>query len=141
MSEKTLPLTARPAWKALEAHWDALSGRHLREFFAGDGERGERMAAEAAGLYLDYSKQRVTGESLTLLIALANDCSLRGRIDAMFRGDKINVSENRAALHTALRAPAGSSIMLDGVNVVPQVQAVLERMEEFSRRIRSGDWT
>jgi glucose-6-phosphate isomerase len=140
MSEKTLPLTARPAWKALQAHWNALSGTHLRELFARDATRGERFAAEGAGLYLDYSKQRVTSESLTLLLSLANDCGLRARIDAMFRGDRINVSENRAVLHTALRAPAGSSVMLDGVNVVPQVQAVLARMEEFSRRVRSGEW-
>jgi glucose-6-phosphate isomerase len=140
MTEKTLPLTARPAWKALQAHWNAQSGTHLRDLFAGDATRGERLAAEAAGLYLDYSKQRVTSESLGMLMSLANDCGLRARIDAMFRGDKINVSENRAVLHTALRAPAGSSVMLDGVNVVPQVQAVLARMEEFSRHVRSGDW-
>jgi glucose-6-phosphate isomerase len=138
--EKTLPLTARPAWKALQTHWDTMRGTHLRELFAGDATRGERLAAEAAGLYLDYSKQRVTNESLTLLISLANDCGLRARIDAMFRGDRINVSENRAVLHTALRAPAGSSVLLDSVNVVPDVQAVLARMEEFSRRVRSGDW-
>jgi glucose-6-phosphate isomerase len=140
MNEKAPALTARPAWKALHAHWDALRGVHLRDLFANDEHRGERLAAEAAGLYLDYSKQRVTDGTLGLLLALAAECGLRERIDAMFRGDRINVSEKRAVLHVALRAPAGSSLMLDGLNVVPQVQAVLGRMEEFTRRIRSGDW-
>ena len=140
MSEKTLPLSARPAWKALQAHWDAQRGALLRDLFAGDARRGERFAAEAAGLYFDYSKQRITDETIALLLALANECGLRARIDAMFGGERINISENRAVLHTALRAPAGSSVMLDGVNVVPQVQAVLARMEAFSRRLRSGNW-
>ena len=140
MNEKVPALTARPAWKALHAHWDALRGVHLRDLFANDEHRGERLAAEAAGLYLDYSKQRVTDGTLGLLLALAAECGLRERIDAMFRGDRINVSEKRAVLHVALRAPAGSSLTLDGLNVVPQVQAVLGRMEEFTRRIRSGDW-
>jgi glucose-6-phosphate isomerase len=140
MNEKPSALTARRSWKALHAHWDTLRGVHLRDLFANDANRGERLAGEAAGLYLDYSKQRVTDETLGLLLALAAECGLRGRIDAMFRGDRINVSEKRAVLHVALRAPAGSSFTLDGVNVVPQVQAVLGRMEEFTRRIRSGDW-
>jgi glucose-6-phosphate isomerase len=140
MNEKAPALTARPAWKALHAHWDALRGVHLRDLFANDEHRGERLAAEAAGLYFDYSKQRVTDGTLGLLLALAAECGLRERIDAMFRGDRINVSEKRAVLHVALRAPAGSSLTLDGLNVIPQVQAVLGRMEEFTRRIRSGDW-
>ncbi len=133
-------LTARPAWKALHAHWEQLRTTHLRDLFAEDPARGERLAAEAAGLYLDYSKQRVTSETLKLLLALANECGLRERIESMVRGEKINVSENRAVLHMALRAPEGSSVMLDGTNVVPQVQDVLRRMEEFTRRIRSGEW-
>jgi glucose-6-phosphate isomerase len=140
MSGNAAALTARASWKALQSHWDAVRGVHLRELFAGDANRGERLAAEAAGLYFDYSKQRVTNETLGLLLALAAECGLRGRIDAMFRGEKINVSEKRAVLHVALRAPAGSSVMLDGANVVPEVQGVLRRMEEFSRRVRSGDW-
>ena len=140
MSEAPSSLTASPAWHALLAHWESLRGTHLRELFAADPGRGERFAVEAAGLYLDYSKQRVTGDTLGLLLALAAGRGLRGRIDAMFRGERINVSENRAVLHVALRAPAGSTITLDGRNVVPAVQAVLGRMEEFSRRVRSGDW-
>ncbi len=140
MSEKALPLTARPAWKALEAHWGKISATQLRDLFARDSKRGERLTAEAAGLYLDYSKQRVTDETLGLLMSLARECGLRERIDAMFRGDRINVSERRAVLHVALRAPAGSSLILDGTNVVPQVQAVLSRMEAFARSARSGDW-
>src|ERR1039458_5898272 len=140
MNEKAPALTARPAWKALHAHWDALRDVHLRDLFANDEHRGERLAVEAAGLYLDYSKQRVTDGTLGLLLALAAECGLRERIDAMFRGDRINVSEQRAVLHVALRAPAGSSLTLDGLNVGPQVQAVLGRMEELTRRIRSGDW-
>jgi glucose-6-phosphate isomerase len=137
----TSPLTSRASWKALQAHWERLRGVHLRELFANDATRGMRLAAEGAGLYLDYSKQRITDETLTLLLALAAESGLRARIDAMFRGDKINVSERRAVLHVALRAPAGSSIVLDGENVVPQVQQVLGRMEDFSRRVRSGAWT
>ena len=129
MSGNAAALTARASWKALQSHWDAVRGVHLRELFAGDANRGERLAAEAAGLYFDYSKQRVTNETLGLLLALAAECGLRGRIDAMFRGEKINVSEKRAVLHVALRAPAGSSVMLDGANVVPEVQGVLRRME------------
>jgi glucose-6-phosphate isomerase len=134
-------LTTRPAWKALAAHWERQRTAQLRDLFAQDPARGERLVAEGAGLYLDYSKQRITNETLKLLFDLAAECGLRERIDAMFRGDKINVSEHRAVLHVALRAPAGSSIVLDGRNVVPDVQAVLGRMEVFSRRIRSGEWT
>ncbi len=140
MSERP-SLTARPSWKALQSHWEQLRGTHLRDLFAGDSSRGTRMAAEGAGLYLDYSKQRITDDTLKLLLGLAAESGLRERIDAMFRGDKINVSERRAVLHVALRAPAGSSITLDGENVVPAVQAVLGRMEDFSRRVRSGEWT
>jgi glucose-6-phosphate isomerase len=134
-------LTSRPAWKALQAHWEQVRGIHLRDLFAKDAARGERLAAEGAGLYLDYSKQRVTDETLRLLLALAAEVGLRARMDAMFRGDKINVSEKRAVLHVALRAPAGSSIVVDGEDVVPGVREVLGRMENFSRRIRTGSWT
>ena len=117
-----------------------LSARlHLRQLFADDPQRGERLTAEAAGLYLDYSKNRITDETIKLLI-VAVECNLRSRIDAMFSGEKINITENRAVLHTALRAPAGSSIIVDGVNVVPDVHAVLDRMAGFSDRIRSGEW-
>ena len=134
-------LTSRPAWKALQAHWEQLRGVHLRDLFAKDATRGERLAAEGAGLYFDYSKQRVTDETLRLLLALAAESGLRAHIDAMFNGDRINVSERRAVLHVALRAPVGSSIVLDGENVVPGVRAVLGRMEDFARRVRSGAWT
>jgi glucose-6-phosphate isomerase len=136
----TSGLTARPAWKALAAHFQTIRGRHLRELFARDEKRGERLTAEGAGLFLDYSKNRVTDETLTLLFALAAECSLRARIDAMFRGDKINVTENRAVLHVALRAPKGASILVDGENVVPAVHEVLGRMAAFSDRVRGGDW-
>ena len=141
MNGNPAALSTRASWKALQAHWSAIGGAHLRDLFAADATRGERFAVEAAGFYLDYSKQRITSETLELLRALAVECGLRERIDAMFRGDRINVSEHRAVLHTALRAPAGSSVTLDGVNVVPEVQAVLGRMEAFSRRVRSGEWT
>jgi glucose-6-phosphate isomerase len=134
------PVTARPAWKLLETHCASVRGLHLRKLFADDPKRGERLAAEAAGVYLDYSKNRVTDETLQLLVRLADESGLRARIDAMFRGEKINVSENRAVLHTALRAPRGASIGLDGENVVPQVHAVLDRMADFADRVRSGAW-
>jgi len=134
------PLTKRKAWKALEAHYKKVRQLHLRELFADDPERGERLTVEAVGIYLDYSKNRITDETLQLLIQLAEESSLRERIDAMFRGDKINVTENRAVLHVALRAPKGTSILVDGENVVPQVHAVLDRMTDFSNRIRSGEW-
>jgi glucose-6-phosphate isomerase len=134
------PLAALPAWKALEAHHRQVGGLHLRKLFADDPSRGERMSAEAAGVYLDYSKNLVTNETLTLLLRLADERGLRSRIDAMFRGEKINVTEDRAVLHVALRAPKSASIMLDGRNVVPDVHAVLEKMADFAERVRSGAW-
>jgi glucose-6-phosphate isomerase len=133
-------LTERPAWKALAAHFQQVRNLHLRQLFAEDPERGERLTAEAVGIYLDYSKNRVTDETLTLLLQLAEQSGLRARIDAMFRGEKINISENRAVLHIALRAPKEASIVVDGENVVPEVHAVLDRMAEFSDRVRSGAW-
>jgi polyphosphate glucokinase len=133
-------LTDRTIWKALEAHAKSLQGHHLRTLFATDPQRGERLTAEAAGLFFDYSKQRLNDETIRLLVELAVEADLRGRIDSMFRGDKINVTENRAVLHIALRAPRDATIEVDGVNVVPEVHAVLDRMAEFSGRVRSGDW-
>jgi glucose-6-phosphate isomerase len=133
-------LTARPAWKALEAHHQKVRELHLRKLFADDPNRGERMTAEAAGIFLDYSKNRITDETLKLLLRLAEESGLRARIDAMFRGEKINVTEDRAVLHVALRALKGASIIVDGENVVPQVHAVLEKMTDFSNRVRSGAW-
>jgi glucose-6-phosphate isomerase len=132
--------TDRPAWKALAAHQKQIRNRHLRELFAADPERGTRLTAEAAGLYLDYSKNRITDETVKLLTRLAEESGLRARIDAMFRGDRINVTEDRAALHVALRAPRDSIIMVDGANVVPEVHAVLDRMAEFAVRLRNGAW-
>jgi glucose-6-phosphate isomerase len=134
------PLRKRPAWDLLEKHWQKLKGVHLRQLFADDPRRGEKLAVEAASVYLDYSKNRITDETLKLLLQLANESGLRGRIDAMFRGDNINVSENRAVLHVALRAPRGATILHDGRNVVPDVHAVLDRMADFSQRVRRGDW-
>jgi glucose-6-phosphate isomerase len=134
------PLRRRPAWKLLEKHFQAIKDRHLRQLFADDAKRGERLSIEAAGVYLDYSKNRVTDETLKLLLQLAEESGLRERIDAMFRGDKINVSENRSVLHVALRAPRGETIIHDGRNVVPDVHAVLDRMADFSNRVRKGDW-
>ncbi|MFZ0989166.1 MAG: glucose-6-phosphate isomerase [Xanthobacteraceae bacterium] len=134
------PLRNRPAWKLLEKHHQKFKSVHLRDLFSDNRGRGEKMAIEAAGLYLDYSKNRITDETLRLLLQLARESGLRDRIDAMFRGDKINVSENRAVLHVALRAPRGASIMHDGRNVVPDVHAVLDRMTEFADRLRSGAW-
>ncbi len=139
--QTNVALTELPAWKALQAHYEKISGVHLRTLFADDPKRGERFAISAEGFYFDYSKHRVTDETLQLLIALANESNLRDRIDAMFRGDKINVTENRAVLHVALRAPRDASIMVDGKNVVPEVHEVLDRMADFSNRIRSGAWT
>jgi glucose-6-phosphate isomerase len=133
-------LTARAAWKALAAHHAQVRSVHLRELFAADAKRGERLTAEGAGLFLDYSKNRITDETLSLLLRLADECGLRARIDAMFRGDRINVTENRAVLHVALRAPKGASIVVDGENVVPGVHEVLDRMAAFSDRVRGGDW-
>jgi len=134
------PLTKRKAWKALQAHYEKVRGLHLRNLFADDPKRGERMTAEAAGLFLDYSNNRITSETLKLLIALAEESGLRPRIDAMFRGEKINTTEKRAVLHVALRAPKNASIVVDGENVVPQVHAVLDKMSLFSNRVRSGEW-
>jgi glucose-6-phosphate isomerase len=134
------PLTARPAWQALAAHHAAVAGATLKQMFAQDASRGTRLAVEAAGIYLDYSKNRVDDETLRLLVQLARESDLRARIDAMFRGDRINVSENRSVLHVALRAPKGASIVVDGRNVVDDVQAVLDRMSTFADRIRGGDW-
>jgi glucose-6-phosphate isomerase len=134
------PLTARPAWQALVTHYEQVRKLHLRQLFAVDPQRGERLTAEAVGLYLDYSKQRITDDTLRLLLQLAEEVGLRGRIDAMFRGDRINLTEDRAVLHVALRAPRGTSIVVDGENVVPQVHAVLDRMADFCRRVHSGAW-
>jgi glucose-6-phosphate isomerase len=134
------PLTSLPAWKALQAHAPKLKTLHLRELFASDPRRGERLAVEDAGIYLDYSKNRITDETLGLLLALAEESGLRGRIAAMFAGERINVSENRAVLHVALRAPPGADIRFDGVNVVPAVHEVLDRMAAFSELVRSGAW-
>src|SRR5262245_46783831 len=127
-------------WTELAAHYDSVAKLHLRQLFHHDPDRGQRMAAEAAGLYLDYSKNRITDRTLTLLAQLAEESDLRGRIDAMFRGDKINTTERRAVLHVALRAPREASIVVDGKNVVPGVHAVLDRMAELSNRIRGGAW-
>jgi glucose-6-phosphate isomerase len=136
----TAPLSKRKAWKALQTHYKTVQKSHLRDLFANDPARGERLTAEAAGLFLDYSKNRVTDETVKLLLELAAESDLRSRIDAMFRGDKINITENRAVLHVALRAPQGTSIVVDGEDVVPQVHAVLDKMAGFSNRVRSGEW-
>src|SRR5580700_2825776 len=140
MPAPTTSLTNRPAWKALQEHYDQIHSRHLRAMFAEDPKRGERLVVEAAGLYFDYSKHRVTDETLRLLLALADEVGLRERIDAMFRGEKINVTEKRAVLHIALRAPRGVSIGVDGEDVVPKVHEVLDRMADFSARVRDGSW-
>jgi len=141
MSAAIKPTTKRRAWKALTVHQQQLRGTHLRELFAADPERGTRLTAEAAGLYLDYSKNRITDETIKLLVRLAEESGLRARIDAMFRGDRINATEGRAVLHVALRAPRESIIMVDGTNVVPEVHAVLDRMAAFAVRVRNGAWT
>jgi glucose-6-phosphate isomerase len=135
-----LPLVDRPAWRALADHHQRIASTHLRQLFANDSRRGERFAVEAAGIYLNYSKNCIDEETVKLLLQLAEESDLRGRIDAMFRGDKINVSERRAVLHVALRAPAGAAIVVDGENVVPNVHAVLDRMSAFSEAVRSGSW-
>ncbi|HKV79565.1 MAG TPA: glucose-6-phosphate isomerase [Candidatus Sulfotelmatobacter sp.] len=134
------PLLERPAWKALQQHRAKIQNAHLRQFFAEDSQRGERFAFEAVGFYFDYSKNRVTDETIRLLLELAEQSRLREHINAMFSGEKINVTEKRPVLHVALRATKDESIMVDGVNVVPPVQAVLERMTAFANRLRSGDW-
>ena len=140
MTAEIQSLTGRPGWKALEAHHQQVRDLHLRQLFAEDPKRGERLTIEAVGLYLDYSKNRVTDETLKLLFQLAKECGLRERIDAMFKGEKINITENRAVLHVALRAPKGTSILVDGENVVPEVHAVLDKMAGFCDRVRSGEW-
>jgi glucose-6-phosphate isomerase len=135
------PAKKRTAWTALDSHYKKVSKLHLRDLFAEDATRGERMAVEAAGLYLDYSKNRVTDETLKLLLKLAKEAGLQARIEAMFTGEKINITEKRAVLHVALRAPKDASILVDGQNVVPEVHAVLDRMADFSDRVRNGAWT
>jgi glucose-6-phosphate isomerase len=134
-------LTHRPEWRALEMHYQAIRDVHLRRLFADDPGRGERLTAEAAGLFFDYAKNRITDETLRLLIALAEACDLRARIDAMFRGERINATENRAVLHVALRAPRGAVILVDGANVVSEVHEMLDRMAAFAEQVRSGRWT
>lgn len=138
---KATPLTQRPAWKALEEHYQKVRNLHLRTLFAEDSKRGERFALDAVGIYFDYSKNRITDETLRLLFDLANSAGLRERINAMFSGEKINVTEKRAVLHVALRAPKDQVILVDGTNVVPEVHAVLDKMSNFSNRVRSGAWT
>src|SRR5205814_4142279 len=137
---KSIPLSERPAWKALQAHYQQIQGKHLKQLFADDPARGERFTLETGGIFLDYSKNRITDETVKLLIQLAEESGLRERIDAMFRGEKINITENRAVLHVALRAPKTESILVDGENVVPAVHVVLEKMAAFADRVRSGAW-
>jgi glucose-6-phosphate isomerase len=145
MAAQVQPLTKPPrarqtSWSALASHYKTVSKLHLRQLFGDDPKRGERLAVEAVGLYLDYSKNRVTDETMRLLLQLAEESGLRARIDAMFHGEKINITEKRAVLHVALRAPRNESIVVDGENVVPKVHAVLDRMADFSNRVRSGEW-
>src|SRR5215471_18251568 len=125
---KLAPLVERAAWKALQAHSQQIRGKHLRDLFAADPGRGERLTTEAVGIFFDYSKNRITDETLKLLVGLAEESGLREKTEAMFRGEKINITENRAVLHVALRAPKGESIVTDGVDVVPEVHAVLDKM-------------
>ena len=141
MTSSNASLTQQPAWQALQRHFEEVKETHLRELFADDDRRGERYTAKAAGLYLDYSKNRVTDETLRLLIRLAEESGLREKIDAMFRGEKINITEDRAVLHVALRVPRDASILVDGDNVVPEIHAVLDRMSDFANRVRGGQWT
>ncbi len=145
MAAQVEPVTRRPAakrhaWKDLGTHYQKIRGVHLRQFFQDDSKRGERLTAEAVGLYLDYSKNLVVGETIQLLVHLAEESRLREQIDAMFRGEKINLTEKRAVLHTALRAPRDASVIVDGENVVPKVHAVADRMADFANRLRSGEW-
>lgn len=140
MKKTVRPLTQRSAWKALTAHHKKIKDVHLRELFAKDAKRGEKLTASASGIFLDYSKNRVTDETLKLLLKLAKESDLKGRIEAMFTGKKINITENRAVLHVALRAPRDASIIVDGKNVVPEVHAVLDKMGKFANRVRSGAW-
>ena len=139
-SQVVKPLSQMEAWKHLQTHYGQIRGTHLRDLFAADADRGKRLTAEAVGLFFDYSKNRITDETVKLLIQLAQESRLQSRIDAMFRGDKINVTEGRSVLHVALRAPKGTSIVVDGKDVVPEVHAVLDRMAAFSNRVRSGEW-
>src|ERR1700722_2725154 len=134
------PLPERKAWQALKRHYDEIAGLHLRELFAADSARGDRLTAEAAGPYLDYSKNRVTDETMRLLVALAEESGLPDKREAMFRGEHINVSEDRPVLHVALRMPAAETLVVDGKDVVAQVHEVLGRMADFANRVRSGDW-
>src|ERR1041385_2693918 len=145
MAAQVQPLTKkrtvkRSAWTALASHYKKVSKLHLRDLFAQDPTRGERLSVEAVGLYLDYSKNRITNETLKLLLKLVDQAGLKLRIEAMFSGEKINITEKRAVLHTALRAPKDATILVDGKNVVPEVHAVLDRMADFSNRLRSGEW-
>ena len=140
MNDTSVSLTATPAWHDLKAHHQKIHDAHLRQLFIDDPKRGERLTVEAGGIFLDYSKNRITNETLRLLVQLAEQCGLRYRIDSMFRGDRINITEDRAVLHVALRAPQTASIMVDGENVVLQVHAVLDKMADFSDRVRSGAW-
>src|SRR6202045_4683087 len=140
MTTKLIALSERPAWKALEPHYQQIQGKQLKQLFADDSARGERFTVETGGILLDFSKNRITDETLKLLFQLAEESGLKARIDAMFRGEKINITENRAVLHVALRAPKSASIVVDGENVVPQVHAVVDKMAEFSNRVRGGQW-
>ncbi len=140
MNTAITPLTRLPAWQALEAHYQRIKSVHLRQLFADDPQRGTRFTIEDVGFYFDYSKNRITDETIRLLLKLADESGLRERVDAMFSGEKINPTENRAVLHTALRAPRDQSIIVDGINVVPQVHEVLDRMSAFADRVRSGQW-
>jgi glucose-6-phosphate isomerase len=139
-SHTIVPLRQWPAWNALKEHYAKVRSLHLRQLFTEDSQRGERFALEVMGLYFDYSKNRITSETTRLLLELAEQSGLRQHIDAMFAGDKINVTEQRAVLHVALRAPKGAQLFLDGVDVVPEVHAVLDKMGEFVEQIRSGAW-
>ncbi|HJZ59183.1 MAG TPA: glucose-6-phosphate isomerase, partial [Gemmataceae bacterium] len=141
MTDTSTPLSRRPTWKALQQHHQEVRELRLGDLFAKDPARGERLTAEGVGVFLDYSKNRVTDETLRLLVRLANECRLRERIDAMFGGEKINATEGRAVLHTALRAPKGTVVRVDGKDVVPEVHAVLERMADLAERVRGGAWT
>src|SRR5215831_2143372 len=140
MTATIQPLTQRKAWKALAGHFMKVKDLHLRDLFAAEPKRGEEMSLIAAGLYLDYSKNRVTNETLKLLVELARESGLKERLESMFNGDKINVTEKRAVLHVALRAPKEAAILFEGENVVPKVHEVLDRMTEFSNRVRNGTW-
>ena len=139
-NSKRQPLTERPAWKALEVHYQKIRNVHLRSLFADDPQRGERLVAEGAGIYLDYSKNRITDETVRLLVRLAEECGLHDHVEAMFQGERINTTENRAVLHIALRAPRSERILVNGVDVVPGVHAVLDKMAAFSDKVRSGQW-